>query len=185
MIHECKCLSPSVFQRDWTKFYTCTLCVHCTVTHILKIVLDWQQNYKCSRKMGKRYEKVVQREKISILCIQESLLSFIIQEMQIPIADWFLTDQTDDRKCRNWQSGWECEDTGTQTCWYAKSWYHWLILCKLKPADLTSPNFGDLPSGFICKSTENGVNKIVHYYIISNSWRKIIHVMNNPCVDQQ
>lgn len=73
----------------------------------------------------------------------------------------------------------------THTCWYAKSWHHWLILCKLKWTDLTSPNFGDLLSGFICTSTQSGVNKIVHCHIISNSRRKIVYVVNNSCVDQQ
>lgn len=49
--------------------------------------------------MGKGYEKALQRGgKISILCIQESLISFIIQEMQIQIVDQFLTAQVDDRK---------------------------------------------------------------------------------------
>lgn len=68
--------------------------------------------------------------------------------------------------------------TGTHPCSYAKHWYHWLILCKLKYAGLASSNFSALPSDFICTATQSGVSKIVHCSIISNSKRK-----KNPCVN--
>ena len=62
--------------------------------------------------------------------------------------------------------------TGTHPCSYAKHWYHWLILCKLKYAGLASSNFSALSSDFICTATQSGVSKIVHCSIISNSKRK-------------
>lgn len=73
MLHECKCPSPRVLPRDRAKFYIRILCVQYMVRYILKIVLDRQEKYKRSSKMGRGYEKLAQRGKRSLFYAYENL----------------------------------------------------------------------------------------------------------------